>query len=307
LSEAADDAACIAGVPPPATRPRRLESEDIIMDTSTVLFPGRFRRLADVYARGRPPYPSLLAQRVAAFLGLDGSQDVLDLGTGPGFLAIDYYPFARRVVGVDPEPEMLRVAAEMAHRNGADIEFIQGSSATIGPELGRFRAVTIGRAFHWMDRRTTLAALDAIIEPGGAVVLFSESFPAVPANDWYPKFRTILDAYAMDDPAREILTHGKDHETVLLTSAFSHLERMSVLERRATPLESLVDRALSFARAWDGRPGARSDQLVQVIRSALTPFVVDDAVNEVIEGTALIARRPRDVEWAHEWYAGPRR
>ncbi len=277
------------------------------MDTSTVRFPGRFRRLADVYARGRPPYPALLARRVAAFLGLDGSQDVLDLGTGPGFLAIDFHPFARRVVGVDPEPEMLRVAAEMAHRNGTDIAFIQGSSATIGPELGRFRAVTIGRAFHWMDRHATLEALDAIIEPGGAVVLFSESYPSVPANDWHPKFRTILDVHAMDDPARDILTHGKDHETVLLTSAFSHLERISVLERRATPLESMVDRALSFARAWDGRPGPRADQLVQEIRSALTPFLVDDAVNEVIEGTALIARRPRKVKLSHEWHEGTRR
>ncbi len=277
------------------------------MATSTVLFPGRFRRLADVYARGRPPYPVLLARRVAAFLGLDGSQDVLDLGTGPGFLALDFHPFARRVIAVDPEPEMLRVAAEIAHRKGTDIEFIEGSSATIGPDLGRFRAVTIGRAFHWMDRPATLDALDTIIEPGGAVVLFSDSYPAVPVNAWHSKFRKILDAYAVDDPAREVLTRGKDHEAVLLISAFSHLERISVLERRATPLESMVVRALSFARAWDGRPGPRAERLAQDIRAALTPFLADGALNEIIEGTALIARRTQDVEPIGNWHQRTRR
>jgi SAM-dependent methyltransferase len=280
--------------------PRWPESEDI-MATSTVLFPGRFHRLAEVYARGRPPYPALLARRVAAFLGLDGSQDVLDLGTGPGFLALDFHPFARRVIAVDPEPEMLRVAAEIAHRKGSDIEFVQGSSATIGPDLGRFRAVTIGRAFHWMDRAVTLDSLNGIIEPGGAVVLFGDSYPAVPANAWHPKFKKILDAFAVDDPARDALTRGKDHEAILLISAFSHLERVSVLERRTTPMDNMVDRALSFARAWDGRPGSRADQLGQEIRSALTPFLADGAVHEVIEGTALIARRPQDVEPIPEW------
>jgi len=80
---------------------------------SDVLFPGRFRDLADYYATGRPAYPTLLARRVANLVGLNGTQVVLDLGTGPGFLALDYHPFAARVIAVDPEAEMLRVAESM--------------------------------------------------------------------------------------------------------------------------------------------------------------------------------------------------
>jgi len=261
-----------------------------------VRFPGRFQGLADVYAVGRPVYPARLARRVATLLGLDGQHDVLDLGTGPGFLALDFRPFARRVVGVDPEPQMLRVAAAAARAAGVAIELVQGSSSSLGPELGRFRAVTIGRAFHWMDRPRTLATLDTLIEPGGAVVLFADSYPDVPANAWHARFLSVIDRYAGNDPARDVLATAKNHEAVLSVSPFGHLERVAVLEPRTTPIERFVDRALSYGRAWDGRPGPHSEGLARDIRAALQPFAMDGLINEVLEGTALIARRPHEVD-----------
>ncbi|MDO9711491.1 class I SAM-dependent methyltransferase [Paracraurococcus lichenis] len=258
----------------------------------SVLFPGRFRDLADVYAAGRPTYPPLLARRVATLVGLDGRQDVLDLGTGPGFLALDFHPYARRVTGIDPEPEMLRVARAAAAAAAARIDFVEGSSNDLGRHPGLFRLVTIGRAFHWMDRPRTLAALDDIIDPQGGVALFVERYPEVPANAWHVPFQAVIERYAVTDPAREVLASGKDHEAVLLASAFSHLERIAVLERRATPVQRLVDRALSFAKAWQGHPGSRRDDLAGEIRSVLQGFAEDGIVHEVLEGTALIARRP---------------
>ncbi len=262
---------------------------------SDVMFPGRFRELADFYTTGRPTYPRLLARRVADLIGLDGSQTVLDLGTCPGFLAIDFHPFAGKVIGVDPEPEMLAAARRNAAKAGVEIEFVSGSSGELGPQFGRLHLVTIGRAFHWMDRSRTLEVLDTLIEPTGGVALFQESFPEVPVNDWHPSFQAILDYYGAGDPARD-RTHGnKDHEAVLLTSAFSHLERIAVLERRSTSVEHLVDRSLSYARAWEGRPGSRLKDMALEVRDALEPYATKGYVAEVVEGTALIARRPAAV------------
>jgi SAM-dependent methyltransferase len=262
---------------------------------SDVLFPGRFRDLADYYTTGRPTYPKLLARRVANLIGLDGSETVLDLGTGPGFLALDFHPFAGRVIGIDPEPEMLRAARQNAARTGQDITFIQGSASDLDERFGLLHLVTIGRAFHWMDRPRTLIALDALIEPGGAVALFQDSYPVVPVNDWQPSFQAILDYYGAQDPARD-RTHGnKNHEAVLLDSAFSHLERIAVLEPRQTSVEHFVDRALSYARAWQGRPGSRLTDMALEVRDALTAYAKNGVVQEVIEGTALIARRPHEI------------
>ena len=262
------------------------------MSETSVLFPGRFRDLADFYASGRPTYPRLLARRVADLVGLNGSQTVVDLGTGPGFLALDFHPFAKKVIGIDPEPAMLRAARRNALQAGVEIEFVEGSSHDLGPRFGRLHLVTIGRAFHWMDRPRTLEALDALIESAGAVALFQESYPPVPANAWHPAFRAIVEHYGAEDPALEHTGRNKDHEAVLLDSAFSHLERVAVLEPRQTSIEHIVDRSLSYGRAWQGRPGSRLKDMALEVREALAPYVKNGSVEEVLEGTALVARRP---------------
>nr|WP_294505498.1 class I SAM-dependent methyltransferase [uncultured Rhodopila sp.] len=262
------------------------------MSQTDVLFPGRFAELADFYTTGRPTYPPLLARRVADLVGLNGSQTVLDLGTGPGFLALDFYPFADKVIGVDPEPAMLNAARRNAQKAEVEIEFVEGSSNDLGPRFGRLHLVTIGRAFHWMDRPRTLEALDTLIEPTGAVALFQESYPPVPANTWHATFQAILDHYGAEDPAREQTHRNKDHEAVLLDSPFSHLERVAVLEQRQTSIEHIVDRSLSYGRAWQGRPGSRLKDMALEVRDALAPYVKNGHVLEVLEGSALVARRP---------------
>jgi ubiquinone/menaquinone biosynthesis C-methylase UbiE len=54
------------------------------------------------------------------------------LGTGPGFLALDFHPLAGRLIGIDPEAAMLRKARQIGERAGADIAFIQASAADLG-------------------------------------------------------------------------------------------------------------------------------------------------------------------------------
>jgi hypothetical protein len=156
--------------------------------------------------------------------------------------------------------------------------------------------VTIGRAFHWMDRNATLESLDRMIPAGGAVALFGERYPAVPANRWHREFQTIVDAYSVEDPARSLIRANVANEAVLLDSAFDHLERISVIEARDTPVERFVDRALSYAATWHGRPGSREKDLALDIQRALAQHAdANGRVHEVLEGHALIARRAKDV------------
>jgi SAM-dependent methyltransferase len=264
-----------------------------------LFYPERFKDASRYYSTGRPTYPRLLAGRVAKVVGVSPEEDVLDLGTGPGFLAIDFAPLARAVTAVDPSPEMLDAARNNAKAAGAEIRFVRGSSYELGPELGRFKLVTIGRAFHWMDRPATLRLLDGIVEAGGGVTLFGESYPDVPANVWRKHFQEIVDGYSTDDPARPKIRASASNESVLLESSFDHLERVSVLETRRTPIERFVDRALSFASTWHGRAGSREQDLAEEIRSAVAPHAdAEGNVTEVIEGHALIARRSRDLSEA---------
>jgi SAM-dependent methyltransferase len=266
------------------------------MTERTAFYPERFKNASRFYTSGRPTYPRLLARRVATLVGLSKRHDVLDLGTGPGFLAIDFAPFAGKVVAVDPSAEMLAAAARNASEAGTPIRFVQASSYELGGHLGKFGIVTIGRAFHWMDRRETLKALDALVETGGAVALFGTRQPDVPQNAWYRGFQDVIDSYSTDDPARPHTRGAHEHEALLLESAFDHLERVAVLERRRTPIDRFVDRALSFASTWHGRPNFRESELAVDIREVITPHAdAEGLVLEVLEGQALVARRTRDV------------
>jgi len=252
----------------------------------------RFRHASRYYTTGRPTYPPLLIERVADLIGLRYEDRVLDLGTGPGFLAFDFAAYASDITAIDPSPDMLEVARVNAAQTGAEILFIDGSASDLSPSFGQFRLVTIGRAFPWMDREDTLRRLDQLILPDGALVLFSDKIPDVPANAWAPAFRQIRAKYAsMDETRVEIRAAAQSNESFLFASPFSAVERLCVSERRATPIERFVDRILSYGSTWTRADDRRVQAVEEEVRAALTPYAIDGIIHEVIEGEAIVARR----------------
>jgi ubiquinone/menaquinone biosynthesis C-methylase UbiE len=142
----------------------------------------RFASTVPHYLAGRPIYAPSLIRMVKEHLRLLDTDRLLDLGCGPGWLAIAFAPFVGTVVAVDPEPSMLQAARAAAAEIDVRIEFIEASSYDLGSHFGMFQIVTIGRAFHWMDRSEALRKLNTMIEPNGALVLFNDVRPEVPEN-----------------------------------------------------------------------------------------------------------------------------
>jgi SAM-dependent methyltransferase/DNA-binding protein Fis len=252
----------------------------------------RFRHASRYYTTGRPAYPPLLIERVVDLVGLRYEDRVLDLGTGPGFLAFNFAAFAGDITAIDPSPDMLEVARVNAAQTGADITFVEASSEDLGPRFGRFRLVTIGRAFPWMDRQDTLRRLDELIMGDGAVVLFSDKTPDIPANAWAKAFREIRERYAsMDESRVESRLAKQSNESFLFASPFNQVERLCVSESRATPIERFVDRILSFGSTWTRADPLRAKEIDEEVHAALAPYAVDGIIQEVVEGEAIVARR----------------
>jgi ubiquinone/menaquinone biosynthesis C-methylase UbiE len=254
--------------------------------------PRRFQSAAASYLEGRPAYPAKLFRRVAELCRLDRTHRLLDLGCGPGQIAVALAPYVGHVVAVDPEPEMLKIAGELAAEAGQAIELIEGSSYDLGPRFGRFRMVTMGRSFHWMDRAVTLQLLDEMIEPEGAVVLLRDDHPDVPDNAWHKPFREILHRYSADDIAKQMRSSWINHEGVLLESAFRQLEQIAVYDRRPLSVEALVLRTASMSTVSRSRIGSKADDLAAEVRDAMVPFAAEGMFHEVTVSSALIASRP---------------
>lgn len=255
----------------------------------------RFEGAAAHYLQGRPAYAPALIRRVAEITGLGPRARVLDLGAGPGQLATGFAYFAGEVLAMDPEPEMLAIAASRSEGVLSNLRLRQGGSDDLGPELGAafgpFRLVSIGRAFHWMDRAETLRRLDRLIEPGGALALFTDLHPEVPENAWVKEFRALREAHIGAERAHWREPGWPRDEAVLLQSPFCRMERIGVIERRQIPAERLTDRALSMSSSSRARIGARVDDLLRDIRALAERSATEGMVTEIVESTALIATR----------------
>jgi SAM-dependent methyltransferase len=137
-----------------------------------------YKGAATYYARFRPPYPPALVSVLRDKFNLDGTGRLLDLGCGPGSVAIPLAHLFEQVVAADREPDMLAEGrARAADAGVANIQWVRKSSEDLAPALGVFRLVTMGESFHWMDRKRTLDALYELVSEGGGIAIVGRGLP----------------------------------------------------------------------------------------------------------------------------------
>ncbi len=126
------------------------------------------------YLRGRPPYSAQLPDLLKAELGLDATGTLIDVGCGPGVLAVQLAPLFETVIGIDPEPEMLGQARRNAADNGVRATWIEARAEDLATlDLPAARLVTSGSRSSGPNRQQVLAIVHDVLEPGGAVALIA--------------------------------------------------------------------------------------------------------------------------------------
>ncbi len=272
-----------------------LAAQEMIYNAAmTVPFePHRFQSTVPYYVRYRVPYPTRLIAFVAERCGLERASHVLDLGCGPGQLAIAFARLGATVSAIDPEPSMLAAARERAAAAGVALKTIEGSSYDLQPALGRFRLVTLGRSFQWMDRSATLAVLDRMIERGGAIALFGDKRLETGGAEWRSLLERLQEEFVPARVAerRERRRTEKPDEVVLLRSAFSSLERHGVIVTRELAADDIVGRAYASSTTSPAALGERQPAFEQALREGLARLAPTGAFSEIVEVTTLIARR----------------
>lgn len=130
----------------------------------------RFSRRVEDYLRYRPRYPKPVLDYLKSENGLSASSVIADIGSGTGFFSELFLEAGHRVIGIEPNEEMRRVA-EQRLRSFENFKSVSGTAETTSLTGASVDFVTAAQAFHWFDRRRCAQEFRRILRPGGWVVL----------------------------------------------------------------------------------------------------------------------------------------
>ncbi len=139
------------------------------------------RRVAATYTT-----PDIVRQRLAiiAALGLRRGERVLDVGSGPGYLALEMSELvgpAGSVTGVDPSPAMLAIAsAQPSAADAAPVLFRPGEATALPGADAQFHVLTCTQVYEYVaDVPAALAEARRVLRPGGRLLVLDTDWDSI--------------------------------------------------------------------------------------------------------------------------------
>jgi SAM-dependent methyltransferase len=158
-------------------------------------------RILEQFTRQAVPFSEMPAHSSSQSLalvveraGLDGTQSVLDVGCGPGVLALALARRAREVTGIDLVPAMIaRAQALQAEQSVANVRWFQHDVERLPFADGAFDVVVTRFTFHHLlAPRTVLDEMVRVCRPGGTVAVIDVA-TSPEANAGYNEMEKLRD------------------------------------------------------------------------------------------------------------------
>ncbi len=260
------------------------------------------------YRRGRKPYAPALATALAEHLHLDGRGRLLDVGCGPGTVALFFAHLFDAVVGVDADAGMVAEAERAAADEGVGAAtWVQMRAEELPASLGTFRVVSFGQSFHWMDRPRVATTVRDMLEPRGAVVqvdLWHQSPPGhEPRRGEYPA----VPEAAIDELRRRWLgphrragqgfrdTSPDQEDEVFQQAGFAPEEIVIVPDDRilTQSVDDVVSWVLSTSSTAPHLFGERIGEFTDDLRAVLREASPEGRFSVALSDNRLRIRRPR--------------
>jgi len=253
--------------------------------------------VAEYYARFRRGYPPPVLDALVEAFGLGLTDVAIDLGCGTGQLTLPLAERVRAVIGVDPEPDMLRLAAAAAQDRGTrTASWMLGFDSDL-PALARLlgpgtvAAITVATAIHWMDPAALFAAARPMLRRGGGIAVVTNGVPLwLQDSDWSRSLRAALEEWAGRDVGwacgtdEEARTRYRDALAVAgYTTGEVRVEYDAQLD-----IEEIVGGVLSAMSADVVADAERREELAARIRRALAPHPRFDEHVSVIVQTGIL-------------------
>jgi ubiquinone/menaquinone biosynthesis C-methylase UbiE len=198
--------------------------------------------------------PDIVEQRRAtrALLALQPGERVLDIGSGPGFLADEMAAEVGpdgAVHGVDPSESMLAIA----RRHETGVEYATGDALALPYEDATFDAAVATQVYEYVaDMPAALAEAWRVLRPGGRLLILDTDWDAIV---WHSSDR---------DRMQRVLEKWNDHlADPYLPRRLPGLLRDAGFELRATTIIPILNQ------------GPRTDTLSHGVMPLIAEFVKD--------------------------------
>jgi ubiquinone/menaquinone biosynthesis C-methylase UbiE len=206
-----------------------------------------YRGTASFYDQFRLPYPAALIDDLCRRASVTGTGRLLDLACGPGTATFALSDHFAEVWAVDQEPEAIAFADRKAvARDVRNVRWMTGRAEDVDPgEV--FDLVTIGTAFHRLDRRRVAELAFRWLRSGGHLALLWNETPMNGAELWQHTYMAVVVDWmqqvgTIDRVPADLEAHIAEHPhtTVLHDAGFAIVGRFEFVEVHDWTVEELI-------------------------------------------------------------------
>jgi ubiquinone/menaquinone biosynthesis C-methylase UbiE len=133
----------------------------------------QFTRQAEVYSTMPVVTDPALLEFMVSVSGVTADDRVLDVASGPGYVAMAFAPHCARAVGLDATDRLVRRAHKTAAERGlANVSFTLGDVERMALRAGVFDVATCRFAFHHFPRpANVISEMCRVTRPGAQMVI----------------------------------------------------------------------------------------------------------------------------------------
>lgn len=261
--------------------------------------PDLYRGTASFYDRFRLPYPVALIDDLCRRTSASGTGRLLDLACGPGTATLVLSDHFTEVWAVDQEPEAIDFAERKAAALGVrNVRWMVGRAEDVDSHEV-FDLVTIGTAFHRLDRRRVADLAMRWLRSGGHLALLWSSAPLNGAAQWQHAFAAIVVDWMQRAGADDRVPADLDehlaqhpHATVLEDAGLAVVGRYEFAEIHDWTLAALIGMVYSTSLLSRVVLGDRTDAFEADLRERLVAIEPSGIFREHASFAYDLAYRP---------------
>jgi SAM-dependent methyltransferase len=260
-----------------------------------------YRGTSADYDRFRLRYPSALIEDLCRRTALTGTGRLLDLACGPGTVTFALCDRFAEVCAVDLEPDAIDFASATSATLGVqNVQWRVGRAEDVDVDT-TFELVTIGNAFHRLDRGRVAGRAGEWLGPGGHLALLWSSTPTNGPAPWQGELADTVVEWmdrvgAQDRLPADLEEHLRRHPhvRVLEDAGLVVVGHREFVERHDWNAESLIGFMYSTSLLSRVAVGDRIGEFEQDVRRRLRKIDPTDVYTEEVSFAYDLARRPTD-------------